>query len=237
MTLTLILLATLMAVFSGWLIRQSVAGTPWLAESAHVVPLRSVPAGVTAPRVALGVFLAVVTSVFALTISAYLMRMAASAEWRFLPHPRLAWVNTGLLVIGSLGLQTAWMAAKRAHEGAFWRNAVWLALAVAVGCTVAFMAGQYLLWRELAAAGYYMTEYVGSAFFVMMSGLHAAHLSGGLAALAQAVFRFRRGAPLTRLRESIALCAMYWHYLLLVWIVLYAVLFVGAVPLYGWCRG
>ncbi|MFA5939202.1 MAG: hypothetical protein WC809_07585 [Sinimarinibacterium sp.] len=237
MTLTLILLATLMAVFSGWLIRQSIADTPWVAASGHVVPLRSVPAGVTAPRVALGVFLAVVTSVFALTISAYMMRMAASAEWRFLPHPQLAWVNTGLLVIGSLGLQIAWTSVKRERPGAFWRDAFWLALALGVGCTVAFMAGQYLLWRELMAAGYYMTDYVGSAFFLMMSFLHGAHLLGGLVVLTRAVVAFRRGAPLSRLRESIALCAVYWHYLLFVWIVLYSVLFVGAVPLYGWCRG
>lgn len=232
MTLTLIFLASLMAVFAGWLIRQSVAGTPWVAGSVHIVPLRAVPPGVTAPRVALGVFLAVVTSIFALTISAYMMRMAVSAEWRFLPNPQLAWANTGMLVAGSLGLQIAWMAAARERPNAFWP-----ALTLGSGCSVAFIAGQYLLWRDLLAAGYYMTEYVGSAFFALMSALHGTHLLGGLFVLARMVRRFRRGAPLSQMRETVALCAVYWHYLLFVWVVLYSVLFVGAMPLYAWCRG
>jgi cytochrome c oxidase subunit III len=56
-----------------------------------------------------------------------------------------------------------------------------------------------------------------------MGTLHAVHMLGGLYALPQ-------------VREAVGLCAAYWHYLLLVWAVLFTVLFVGAEPLYAWCR-
>jgi hypothetical protein len=59
----------------------------------------------------LGVFLAVVGSLFALFISAYSMRMNM-VDWRALPVPRLLWFNTGVLVMSSIALQWAHMAAR-----------------------------------------------------------------------------------------------------------------------------
>ncbi len=232
MTTSLIVLTLLMAGIAGWLIFQSINVRPWVADSAHVVPLRQVPRTVTAPRVGLAVFLAVVTSVFALTISAYVMRMAASAEWQFLPQPGLAWVNTGFLVLASLVLQSASNAAKRQRQ-----EALRLGLGVAAVCTVAFMVGQYLVWQQMSDAGYYLTRYPGSAFFALMTTLHGLHLLGGLVVLAKVVLRVRRGAAPSQVHEAVALCALYWHYLLFIWIVLFGVLFVGAVPLYELCRG
>jgi len=231
MTLTLAFLTLLMAGFAGWLVRQSVSVTPWVADSVHAAPIQ-VPVAFTAPRVALVVFLAVVTSVFALTISAYMMRMAASAEWQFLPQPALLWVNSAVLVAASIALQAAWVAAKRQRQQAFGR-----ALGLGAACTIAFLAGQYLLWLQLGDAGYYMSAYVGSAFFVLMSALHGLHLLGGLVALTKVVTRLKQGATLAQTRELVGLCAVYWHYLLFVWAVLFVVLFLGAAPLYAMCRG
>lgn len=232
MTTMLVFLTLLMAVVAGWLIFQSINVRPWVAGSAHVVPLYQVPPAFTAPRVGLAAFLAVVTSVFALTISAYAMRMAASAEWQFLPQPGLAWVNTGFLALGSLALQAAWSAAKHQRQ-----ETLRLGLALGGVCTIAFMVGQFLLWRQLSGAGYYLSLYPGSAFFVLMTTLHAVHLLGGVVAMTKIVLKIRRGAAPSQVREGIALCAVYWHYLLFIWIVLFAVLFVGAVPLYELCRG
>lgn len=232
MTITLVFLTLLMGVFAGWLILQTINVRPWVAESGHVVPLRQVPRTATAPRVGLAVFLAVVTSVFALTISAYVMRMAASAEWQFLPQPGLAWVNIGFLVLASIVLQSAKSAAKRQRP-----EAMKLGLGVATVCTVAFMVGQYLVWRQISDAGYALASYPGSAFFAMMTTLHALHLLGGLYILAKIVLKVRRGATPAQVHEGVALCAVYWHYLLFIWIVLFVVLFVGAEPLYELCRG
>ncbi|MES0874636.1 cytochrome c oxidase subunit 3 [Sinimarinibacterium thermocellulolyticum] len=229
MTITLAFLALLMAMFAAYLVRQSVGVQPWVADALGATR----PPGpiLSAPSLGLLVFLAVVTSIFGLTVSAYVMRMAAAPQWDFLPQPPLLWINNALLVFASLALQTAWSAARRAQPQRFARG-----MGFGGACTVAFVAGQALLWRELSGAGYTMTRYVGSAFFVLMAMLHALHMLGGLYALLRVVLRLQRGATLWQLREAVGLCALYWHFLLLVWAVLFTVLFVGAEPLYAWCR-
>ena len=55
-------------------------------------------------KVGLGVFLAVATSLFALLISAYFMRMAG-ADWTTLTVPRGLWLNTGALMLSSVTMQ------------------------------------------------------------------------------------------------------------------------------------
>ena len=60
-----------------------------------------------AAKVGLGVFLAVVGCLFALFTSAYFMRMGLS-DWQAMPVPRLLWLNTGVLVLSSVALQSRW---------------------------------------------------------------------------------------------------------------------------------
>jgi cytochrome c oxidase subunit 3 len=47
---------------------------------------------------------------------------------------------------------------------------------------------------------------------------------GGLVALARAAAKTWRGDDVDRVRLSVELCAIYWHFLLLVWLVLFALL-------------
>ncbi|MFH1681903.1 MAG: cytochrome c oxidase subunit 3 [Candidatus Eisenbacteria bacterium] len=63
--------------------------------------------------------------------------------------------------------------------------------------------------------------------FYMLTGLHAAHVLGGLIALAVVTARAHRGAYSAADHAGIELCARYWHFLDIVWIVLFAVLLVG----------
>jgi predicted ABC-type transport system involved in lysophospholipase L1 biosynthesis ATPase subunit len=50
------------------------------------------------------------------------------------------------------------------------------------------------------------------------------HLLGGLAVWARATVRAARGADFAKVRLSVELCTVYWHFLLAVWAVLFAVL-------------
>lgn len=219
MTVTLVFLAVLMAVFAGWLVSQSVNVQPWVAESARTAPVHDMPQGVTAPRVGLAVFLAVVSSLFALAISAYSIRMEFGGDWRALPEPSLLWLNSGVLLLASVALQWAWGAAKRSRARALWR-----ALTAGGACTVAFVVGQYLVWRQLDAAGYALAANPANAFFYLLTALHAAHLLGGLVAWGRTVAAVWRGASPAQVRASVELCAIYWHYLLVLWAVLFALL-------------
>ena len=87
--------------------------------------------------------------------------------------------------------------------------------------TFAFLAGQVLAWRELAASGQYASGNPANAFFYLLTAFHALHLLGGLAALGRGVIRVYGDVELERVRLGAELCAVYWHYLLVVWLVLF----------------
>ena len=105
-------------------------------------------------------FLAVVSSLFALFISAYFMRMQV-ADWVQLPAPKLLWFNTGVLILSSVALQYAHVAARRGRiEGV--RDGL-----IAGGLfALTFLVGQLFAWRQLNAAGYYLAANPGNAFFI-----------------------------------------------------------------------
>src|SRR5262245_34923587 len=85
---------------------------PWLEVSTIGELAETDPSSLPPAAIGLGVFLAVVSSLFALFVSAYLMRMQV-ADWAQLPAPKLLWFNTGVLVLSSVALQYAQVAARR----------------------------------------------------------------------------------------------------------------------------
>ncbi len=170
------------------------------------------------PWVGLCVFLAVVTTLFLLLASAYLMRMVLG-DWVPMPVPPLLWLNTLLLVVGCVALHGAWSSARRGR-----RAAVRTGFLIGGGCTLAFLAGQLVAWRQLAAVGYLVATNPANTFFYLLTALHGLHLLGGLVAWGRTAIRLGPEADVFRMRQSIGLCAVYWHFLLLVWVVLFALL-------------
>jgi cytochrome c oxidase subunit III len=57
-----------------------------------------------------------------------------------------------------------------------------------------------------------------------LTAVHGAHLVGGLVALGRAIARIWRGGDREQVRLSVELCTLYWHFLLVVWIVLFGLL-------------
>ena len=82
----------------------------------------------------------------------------------------------------------------------------------------------WLAWRELAAQGLYASSNPANAFFYLLTGTHALHLVGGLAALARTARAAWSGRGGAQLATSVELCAIYWHFLLFVWLLLFAML-------------
>lgn len=225
MTVTLFLIVLMMAVFIGWLFWQSLNVRPWVAEKGE--PPSAMSSSVTAGRAGLVAFLAVVVSVFALTVSAYLMRMETGEDWRSIPVPGLLWGNTSVLMLASLALQVAWGAVKRLEKGVARQSderRLRGALALGGGLTLVFLAGQLLVWQQLDAAGYYLAANPANAFFYMLTALHGLHLLGGLVAWGRILAKLYAGVGAAGLRPGIELCALYWHFLLLVWVGLFVLI-------------
>jgi len=214
MEIGLIALAIMLASFLGWLLKQSFNTQPWVAEavdeSAHQAPFNARP-----KVVALTTFLAVVTSFFALVLSAYSLRMDYG-DWVPLAEPRLLWVNTGILVLASVAFQwtrnrTTYGMASRLLPG----------LSLSGVLTIAFLVGQFVAWQQLYASGEYLTTNPSNGFFFLLTGLHALHILGGMYVWARALVRVIRGSQSESVKQSIELCTIYWHFLLLVWLVIF----------------
>ncbi len=171
-----------------------------------------------AAKVGLRVFLVVASVVFTLLVIAYADR-TAHPRWRPLPEPGLLWLNTALLILSSVALQWARNGAARGHM-----NGVRNGLHVGGGLAFAFLAGQLMAWQQLADLGYFAATNPANAFFYLLTALHGVHLLGGLVAWWRSTARVWRGAEIAELRLGVELCAVYWHYLLLVWLGLFALL-------------
>jgi cytochrome c oxidase subunit 3 len=231
MAVMLAFIAGIAAFSAIYLSRQRLAAKPWLeVDLAGELDDASLPT-VPAVKVGLGVFLAVASSLFALLISAYFMRMELP-DWRPLPNLKILWLNTIFLVAASLALQGAVAAARRGQDfGAKF------GLAAGGILTLAFTAGQILAWHWLVAGGYPIGPDPATAFFFLMTGLHGLHVLGGLVALGWTFEKAWRAAKLDEWRENLELCALYWHFLLIVWLILLAVLTGAADDFAAFCRG
>jgi cytochrome c oxidase subunit 3 len=174
--------------------------------------------GNAARSTGLKLFLLVVSSLFFLFIVAYNMRMEL-ADWRPLAEPRILWFNTLLLVLGSGALHMARIAANRGDTDRLRRR-----LVTGGVLTIAFLAGQLMAWQQLRIAGLYATVNPSYAFFYLLTGLHGAHLAGGLWAWGRLTGKLREGVDIADLRTSVGMCSLYWHYLLLVWLLMFGLL-------------
>ena len=191
---------------------------PWVAERGYV----SDSHGFSLPtaKVFLSIFLGVVTAIFGLLTAAYFIRMTY-ADWQSLPVPALLWLNTAILILSSVALQ--WARTSAGHQQA---DRVRRGLLAGGALAFAFLVGQFLVWQQLGSLGYFVDTNPSNSFFYLITGLHGLHLLGGLVAWLRASLRLWRGADTDKIRMSVELCAVYWHFLLLVWLVMFGLLLV-----------
>jgi cytochrome c oxidase subunit III len=230
MSAMVLFLGVIAAIIAWWASQQRLGAKPWLEQGVLGEFPGSGSSSRPAAQIGLGVFLAVVGSLFALLISAYSMRMSLT-DGAPLPAPKILWLNTAALILSSVALQAAQSAAKR---GAM--SAVRAGLCVGALFALAFLAGQFAAWRQLAAAGYYLSSNPASSFFYLITGVHGLHLAGGVAALARTTIRAWRGVDAAEIRSEVGLCAVYWHFLLLLWVLLFALLTSGGADFLTICR-
>lgn len=199
---------------------KRLAEKPWLDQSPNVVELRTASYAASNQKVALVCFLAIVGMLFFLFFAAYHMRLdpvelaGRESDWVAMPEPPLLWFNTLVLILASAAYEWSRRLANRGET-----RQAGVAFLVAGAVTVAFLVLQLVVWNDLLARGYYAHANPANAFFYMITSVHGAHLLGGLVAWARAARRLAQAeADPARLVRSVELCALYWHFLLLVWL-------------------
>lgn len=177
------------------------------------------PSRIHEHKLALWVGIGSIIMMFAAFTSAYIIRRAAG-NWYEFRLPNIFFINTVVILMSSVTIQLAYRAFKNHQEK------LYKALLVGTfGLGLAFVILQYQGWVAMNAIGATFTINPSSSFIYVISGLHAAHVLGGIAALATAlvhayVLPFR---PTPRRLLRLELVAQYWHFVDLLW--LYLVLF------------
>jgi len=196
---------------------------PWLPDANGIAGFHDHRSSTPPTRLGLKMFLIVVGVLFFLLTIAYAGRMAFE-ELRPVPPPWLMWQNTLMLILASVALQWA----KKSARWNQWAN-VKIALLAAGALTIAFLVGQLLAWQQLFDMGYFKLTNPAIALFILITGLHGLHMLGGLVAWGRTTDKVWRRDELEGLKvaQSIDNCTLYWHFLLVVWLVMFGLLFAG----------
>lgn len=161
--------------------------------------------------------LGAVVMVFAAFTSAYVVRKGLSNDWRSIPLPSMLWLNTAVILASSVTIERA----RREQES----SRSWLVATSVLG--LVFLAGQYVAWRQLAAAGVYLASNPSSSFFYLLTGAHGVHILGGILALFYVVFQAWRRAVWSRRQAAVEATALYWHFMDGLWIYIFLLLLMG----------
>jgi cytochrome c oxidase subunit III len=187
-------------------------------------------------RLGLIVALVAVVMIFVSYSSAYVVRQGLPTldprtgnlvrDWLPLHLPNFLLVNTLILLVSTLTMELARRQAVRITAAAGNPSNVptrpeadrmpWLALTAILG--LSFLAGQWLVWSELAASGFYVDTSPSSSFFYLLTGMHGIHLFGGVVALlAAGAASLLRKSALSR-GVVVDATAWYWHFMTFLWV-------------------
>ena len=173
----------------------------------------------TKHKLGLRTIMAASTVLFSLFIVAYSDRMLVN-DWRNMPEPWLLWFNTGILVISSIVFHQA---TKYAEKEIFdkTKNCLFFIGFLAYS----FLIGQLIVWYQLMGTGYYATSNVANAFFYLFTTIHGLHIIGGIYFWGKTTSKFiKRSLKKEDINNLIDICAVYWHFLLVVWLVLFGLM-------------
>jgi heme/copper-type cytochrome/quinol oxidase subunit 3 len=162
---------------------------------------------------------------FAALIFIYLALRAQSLSW---PPPglpplplMLPAASTAVMLASSVTLVRALADLRAGRRGP---ALAFMALTFVLG--LAFVGLQLFLWHGLSSSGITTGTGVLGTVIYALTILHALHVVMGLLSLAYLLVAFVRGAPVGQRITTLRLCAMFWHFVDAVWVVMFVALFV-----------
>lgn len=163
-----------------------------------------------------------ITMSFAAFTSALFIRQA-STDWTHIVAPPILFGSTAVLLVSSLMMELSrreieGKAASQVNERS--KTLAFLAATLLLG--LAFVGGQYLAWRKLAAQGLYLATNPNSSFFYVLTGVHALHVVGGIAVLIYLFAQLFFGNPVRR--NLVNGVVVYWHFMAALWLFLLVVI-------------
>ena len=166
-----------------------------------------------------------VVMLFAGFTSAYIVRRL-QGNWEEYQMPNIFWASTGVIVLSSL---TMFICSRAFKQENYTRYRTFLSITLLLG--LLFCGLQYAGWMQLKSIGIDLSDTTPSgAFLYLISGIHAAHVLGGILFLFVFWVRsLRKPDPFNALMQDISpdrnlgiqLLATYWHFVDVLWLYLF----------------
>src|SRR5690606_15445852 len=179
--------------------------------------------GIPNRKLFMWVFLASECMIFGALIATYLVYQGKSLVG---PYPEdlfdipLTTVSTFILLMSSLGMVLAVAASQRVDIKG---TRIWLAATVLMGLT--FLGSQAYEYAHFINAGLHLsTDLFGSTFYVM-TGIHGVHVAIGVIWLTALLVHTWRPVDPERRALDIEVAGLYWHFVDIVWIVIFTVVY------------
>jgi cytochrome c oxidase subunit 3 len=166
--------------------------------------------------------LAAVTMTFAAFTSALVVRQVSGLDWRHISLPSILYWNTLVIFASSVTLEISRRQVPTYMGGL--RNQVanparWLCVTLFLG--LLFVAGQYVAWLQLRSQGLYLPTHPSSSFFYVLTAAHGLHVLGGVGGLVRVAAKLRNS---TLRRSTLDATACYWHFMDVLWLYLFLLL-------------
>jgi cytochrome c oxidase subunit 3 len=147
--------------------------------------------------------------------SAYIVRKA-EGNWFQFQLPKTFLLSTILIILSSFTIQFAYWSAKK-NNLVNAKTGMLATLALGLG----FVFCQFYSWNVLVANGIFFVGNPSGSFVYVFSGLHLAHLAGGIIALIVVSAKTILEKYNSENYQGIQLCSIYWHFLDLLWVYLF----------------
>jgi len=167
-------------------------------------------------KFALAVACASILMMFSAFTSAYIVRQAAG-NWLEFQLPSLFFVSTGIILLSSFTLHFSYRSFLKGKEQLYKGL-----LLTSFGLGLLFIVMQYQGWLSMMEMGVPLKTNPSGDFIYVISGVHAAHVIGGITALVIAIlhaFSLKfKVTPARKLRFELTF--IYWHFVGFLWLYL-----------------
>ena len=162
----------------------------------------------------------IATVLFSLIFTAYIYSIPPGQDTMYLLKPNLLWLNTTVLFFVSYFFYKITNDLERKETSKIKKN-----LIIVGGLSYLFLFGQIIFWMQLMKSGNFVTTNTYFSSFYVFTTLHGLHLLGGLFFWGRATTKlFTNNFNVTKTKQAIELCAIYWHFLLIVWFILFGLM-------------
>ena len=151
---------------------------------------------------------------FAGLTSAYVVRQA-EGEWTKFNFPIAFLISTGFIIASSISMQWSLNSVKKNELK---HTTYGLIITLVLG--FAFIFTQFIAWANLVAQDVFFVGNPSGSFLYVLTGLHIAHLVGGIIFLTYVCFRSLQKRYSSENHLDIELCSVYWHFLDGLWVYL-----------------